>query len=136
MPDRTQPPAIKDAVDFKLTLKPAERIILKNNAPVYAINAGVEEVMMLEFVFYAGNCYENKNLVASATNNLLKNGTSKKTAFQINDHFEYYGAYLNRSCHSETANLTLHCLTKHLNKLLPVIQEVLTDSIFPEEELH
>lgn len=132
---RTVSPPIKNAVDLNLTLKPYEKIVLKNGAPVYAINAGVEEVMMLEFVFYAGNCYENKNLIASATNNLLKNGTSKKSAFQINEHFEYYGAYLNRVCYNETATLTLHCLSKHLNKLLPVVREILTDSIFPDQEL-
>lgn len=135
MINRTVSPPIKNAVDLNLKLKSYEKIVLKNNAPVYAINAGVEEVMMLEFVFYAGNCYEKKNLIASATNNLLKNGTSNKTAFQINEHFEYYGAYLNRTCFNETATLTLHCLSKHLNKLLPVIREILTDSIFPEQEL-
>ena len=135
MLNRTIPPPIKDAVDFNLTLKPYEKILLKNNVPVYAVNAGVEEVMMLEFVFYAGNCYEQKNIVAAATNSLLKNGTSKKTAFEINEHFEYYGAYLNRACFNETATLTLHCLSKHLNNLLPVIREILTDSIFPEKEL-
>lgn len=132
---RTVSPPIKNAVDLNLTLKPYEKIVLKNGAPVYAINAGVEEVMMLEFVFYAGNCYEKKNIIASATNNLLKNGTSKKTAFQINEHFEYYGAYLNRVCYNETATVTLHCLSKHLNNLLPVIREILMDSIFPEQEL-
>ena len=135
MPDRKVSPPIKHAVDLNLTLKPCKKIILKNNAPVYALNAGVEEVMMLEFVFYAGNCYEDKNIIAAATNNLLKNGTSKKTAFQINEHFEYYGAYLNRACYNETATLTLHCLTKHLNLLLPVVREIITDSIFPEQEL-
>ncbi len=135
MLNRTVSPPIKNAVDLNLTLKPYEKIILKNGAPVYAINAGVEEVMMLEFVFYAGNCYEEKNIIASATNSLLKNGTSKKSAFLINEHFEYYGAYLNRACYNETATLTLHCLSKHLNKLLPVIQEILTDSIFPDHEL-
>jgi predicted Zn-dependent peptidase len=135
MLNRTVPPPIKDAVDFNLTLKPYEKILLKNNAPLYAVNAGVEEVMMLEFVFYAGNCYEQKNIVAAATNSLLKNGTSKKSAYQINEHFEYYGAYLNRACLNETATLTLHCLSKHLNNLLPVIREILTDSIFPEKEL-
>ncbi|MDB5198458.1 MAG: insulinase family protein [Chitinophagaceae bacterium] len=135
MLNRTVSPPIKNAVDLNLTLKPYEKIVLKNNAPVYAINAGVEEVMMLEFVFYAGNCYEQANIIAAATNNLLKNGTSKKTAFQINEHFEYYGAYLNRACYNETATLTLHCLTKHLNQLLPVVREILTDSIFPEQEL-
>ncbi len=135
MLNRTVSPPIKDAVDFKLTLKPYEKIVLENNVTVYAVNAGVEEVMMLEFVFYAGNCYEQKNIAAAATNSLLKNGTSNKSAFQINEHFEYYGAYLNRACFNETATLTLHCLSKHLNKLLPVIREILTDSVFPEQEV-
>ena len=81
MLNRTQSPPIKDAVDFNLKLKPYEKILLKNNTPVYAINAGVEEVMMLEFVFYAGNSYEQKNLVVVITNNLLKNGMFIKTAF-------------------------------------------------------
>ena len=135
MLNRTISPPIKDAVDLDLVLKPYKKIVLKNNASVYAINAGVEEVMMLEFVFYAGNCYEQQSLVAAVTNNLLKNGTSKKTAFQVNEHFEYYGAYLNRACHHETATLTLHCLSKYLHQLLPVIREILTDAIFPEQEL-
>jgi zinc protease len=133
--DRKIAPPIKDAVDIDLKLKPYEKFVLKNNAPVYAVNAGVEEVMMIEFVFSAGNCYEQKNIVAAATNSLLKNGTSKKTAYQINEHFEYYGAYLNRSCHNENATVTLHCLSKHLNQLLPVVKEILTDSVFPEDEL-
>ena len=86
-------------------------------------------------VFNAGNSFENKNLVASATNYLIKNGTGKKTALEINEHFEYYGAYLNRTCQNETATVTLHCLSKHLKELLPVIREIITDSVFPEQEL-
>jgi zinc protease len=68
-------------------------------------------------------------------NFLLKNGTSKKNAFQLNEHFEYYGSYLNRNCYNETATVSLHCLNKHLEVLLPVVKEMLVDSIFPEEEL-
>ena len=49
--------------------------------------------------------------------------------------FDFYGAYLNRSCYNETAVVTLHCLTKYVAELLPVVAEVITDSIFPEEEL-
>ena len=135
MPDRINTPTIKDAVDFDLKLKPCDRYTLNNGSSVYALNAGAEEVLMLEFVFYAGNCYENQNLVASTANHLLKNGTSKKNAYQINEHFEYYGAYLSRACQNETATVTLHCLSKHLTELLPVVRELLLDSIFPEEEL-
>lgn len=135
MPDRINTPTIKDAVDFDLKLKPCDRFTLNNGASVYALNAGAEEVIMLEFVFFAGNCYETHNLVAASANYLLKNGTTNKTAFQINEHFEYYGAYLTRTCQNETATVTLHCLSKHLNELLPVVRELLVDSIFPDEEL-
>jgi len=133
--DRRKAPPITDAVHFNLHLKPYTKLTLKNGIEVYTVEAGPEEVMSVEWVFYAGNWYEDRNLVAASTNLLLKNGTSAKTAFQINEHFEYYGSYLNRSCHSETATMTLHCLTKHVNELLPVVRELLTDSVFPEEEV-
>ncbi|MEO8415096.1 MAG: pitrilysin family protein [Ginsengibacter sp.] len=135
MLDRTIPPPIKDAVDFNLTLNPCKKFLLTNGAPVYYINDGAEEVAMIELVFNAGNTFENKNLVAAATNYLLKNGTSKKTALEINEHFEYYGAHLERSCRNETATITLHCLSKHLKEVLPVIREIITDTVFPETEL-
>jgi zinc protease len=132
---RTQPPPIKDAVEFDLKLKPYQKFVLDNGIPVYYFNGGAEEVMMVDMVFYAGNDNEEQNLVANATSFLLKNGTTQKSALQINEHFEYYGAYLNRACHNETANITLHCLSKHLNELLPVMHEIVTDSVFPEREL-
>ena len=135
MLDRKQPPPIVDAVQFHLQLKSCQRFSLKNGVEVYAIDAGAEEVMMIEWVFFAGNWFEKQNLIAATTNFLLKNGTTHKNAFQINEHFEYFGSYLNRSCYNETATVTLHCLTKHIKELLPVVRELLTDSILPEEEL-
>jgi zinc protease len=135
MINRKDAPPIVDAVDFKLSLKSCEKFVLKNRVEVYAVNAGAEEVMMLEWVYSAGNCYEDKNLVAASANFLLRNGTSKKTAFQLNEHFEYYGAYINRACFNETATISLHTLTKHVHELLPVVREMITDTIMPEEEL-
>lgn len=135
MLNRTIAPPIVDAVDFQLHLKNAERYQLKNGVEVYAINAGAEEVISLEWVFYAGNWQEDQNLVAATANFLLRNGTSTKTAFQINEHFEYYGSYLNRACYNETATITLHSLTRHIPELLPVVKELIIDSTMPEEEL-
>lgn len=135
MPNRQLPPETKDAIAYTLELKPFRKFILDNGVAVYAIDAGAEEVVQLELVFKAGNWYEPANLVASATNYLLKNGTSQKNAFHINEHFEYYGSYLNRACYNETAALSLHSLTKHLRHLLPVIQELISDSVMPEAEL-
>ena len=134
--DRTTPPLIKDAVELNLRLKPYDKFTLNNGADVYAVDAGAEEVLQVEWIFYAGNWFEKKNLVAASANFLIKNGTTKKNAYQLNEHFEYYGSYVNRNCYNETATITLHCLTKHLEVLLPVVREMLTESIMPEEELN
>lgn len=133
--DRTVVPNIKLPVEFNVQLPPCERYTLSNGVEVYAVNMGGEDTLMLNWVFYAGNWYEKKKMSASATNYLLKNGTSKLTAFGVNEHFEYYGSYLNRNCYNETAELTLHCLNKHVNVLVPVVAELITDSVFSEEEL-
>ena len=133
--DRKTAPPIKDAVEFNLQLKPCEQFTLDNGVPVYAIDAGAQDVLQLELVFYAGNWFEDQRSVASATNFMLKNGTGKRTAFQLNEDFEYYGAYCSRACYNETAVATLSTLSKHLPELLPVLEEMITDSIFPETEL-
>lgn len=135
MINRTIAPPIKDAIDFNLQLKPYTKFILDNGVPVYAIDAGAEEVLQVEWVFGAGNWFEEKNMVAAATNFLLKNGTAGKNAFEINEHFEYYGAYLNRAAYNETATISLHCLNKHTAELLPVVAELISESVFPGDEV-
>ena len=135
MLDRKIIPTIEEAVHFDLQLKNCDRFTLDNKVPVYAMNAGAQDVVMVEWVFDAGNWYDKQPMVAATTNFLIKNGTTSKSAYQINDFFEFHGAYLNRSCYNETASITLHCLSKHLEILLPVVREIIETSIFPEQEL-
>jgi zinc protease len=135
MLNRTIAPPIKDAVDLTLQLKPYEKFVLDNGVEVYSVNAGEEEVLQLEWIFSAGNWYDEQSMIAATTNYLLKNGTIKKTAFEINEQFEYYGAYVNRACYSETAAVTLHCLSKHLPLLLANIAALFTDANFAQQEI-
>lgn len=132
---RKQPPKIIDAVEFDLKLPTIQQFHLNNHTPVYAYNGGEQDIIMIEFVFYAGNWYEEKNIIAATTNALLKNGTKTKNALAINEHFEFYGAHLDTSTFSETATVTLHTLSKNVEQLLPVMSELFTDCIFPEEEI-
>src|SRR5690349_19105599 len=117
--NRKQAPKIKDAIELDLKLKPYEKHVPNNGVEVYAVDAGAEDVLQLEWVFYSGNWFEERNLIAASTNFLLKNGTTSKNAFQINEHFEYYGAYVNRNCYNETATVSMHCMSRHLEALLP-----------------
>ncbi|MEO7308473.1 MAG: pitrilysin family protein [Ferruginibacter sp.] len=133
--NRRSAPAIKDAIEFDLKLKPYQKFNLQNGVPVYCIDAGAQEVVQVELVFYAGNWFEQQKNVASTTNYLLKNGTSTRSAFQLNEEFEYYGAYCNRSCYNETAVVSLSSLSKQFPFILPVVREMITDSVFSETEL-
>lgn len=133
--NRNIAPGIKDAVDFDIQLKPYQQFALDNGVEVFTFEGGSQDVMSLELVFYAGNAFEQKDWVAAATSFLLKNGTKNKTAFEVNEFFEYYGAYVNRHCYNETATITLHTLTKYFEKTLPGITELITDAAFPEKEL-
>ncbi|MBO9593801.1 MAG: insulinase family protein [Niabella sp.] len=135
MPDRSVAPPIVDAVNFNLQLQPYQKYILKNGVEVYAVDAGTEEVLQVEWVFDAGNWYETKNLQAAVTNHLLKNGTESRSAYEINEYFDYYGAYLNRNCYAETATISLHCLTKHITELLPAVKDIIAGSTLPQKEM-
>jgi zinc protease len=133
--NRKVAPPIKDAKEFELELPPYTKYTLSNGVELYAIDMGKVDAMMISWIFDAGNSYETKTGVAAAANTLLKNGTSARKAFDISEHFDYYGAYLNRACHHETAELTLHCLNQHFRELVPVVAELVTDSIYPADEL-
>lgn len=135
MLNRSKAPHIKDAVAYNITLKKPDVYKLDNGVDVYNVQAGTEEVVQIEWVFRAGNWFEEQKLVASAANFLIKNGTRNKSAYEINEFVDFYGAYLNRSCYNETAVVSLHCLSKQLEHILPLVQEILVDAILPEEEL-
>ena len=135
MLNRTIPPAIQNASTFDLYLKAVRSILLKNGIEVYLLDAGTQDVMQVEWVFDAGNGYEQNNTVAAATNHLIKSGTAKKTAYDINEYFEFYGAYLQRACYNETAVVSLSCLSKQAIMLIPKVFEVIHEASFPAEEL-
>jgi len=132
--NRTIAPPIHDAVSFTYHLPTLQTTTLQNGIPLYWLQAGVQEVIEVNWVLPAGIWQEDKPSVAQATAALLKSGTSNKTSQQINESFEFYGANLQVSCGNDWVTISLYTLKKHLGKLLPIVLELLTDAVFPEEE--
>ncbi len=131
--DRKTMPPLGNIPD--LALKNPENIRLNNGLDLYIIDGGYEKVTRLDIVFEAGSAYQKKKLTAASVTNLLKEGTKNKTSVEIVEILDYHGAYLNIGNNKDTATLTLFSLTKHLDKLLPLINEILTESVFPQREL-
>jgi predicted Zn-dependent peptidase len=135
MLDRKTPPPIHDAVEFDYRLPPITRQRLDNGTPFYWLSAGVQDVVEIDFVFPAGVWHEDKPAVAMATGGLLKNGTARHSAHQIHESLEFYGANLRVNTGDDFSIVSLYALTKDLPLLLPIIHEILTEAIFPGEEV-
>ena len=133
--DRTKQPLIQDPVAFDYVLPPLNTEQLDNGTKLYWLNAGVEDVVEINWVFPAGIWYEDRNAIAQATAGQLKNGTHKQTAQQINEALEFYGASLKVNAGNDYTTITLDALTKHLPSLLPIVLELILHPIFPEHEL-
>ena len=113
-----------------------ERSRLSNGVPVFIINAGSQEVLRFELIYDAGRRHEMKRGIAQATAKLLLEGTSKKSAQQIAEETDYFGATLGAEAAVDCSILSLTCLTRHAEPLFELLRHVTSDSVFPEKELH
>ena len=108
---------------------------LDNGIPVFTINAGKQELVRIEFIFDNVNWDPSKPLEAVATSHLVNNGTAKLTAKDIADQVDYYGAFLQTEYGADQTAIKLYTLNKHLAAVLPILRSILTESIFPEQEV-
>lgn len=114
----------------------ADDFILANKIPVCSINAGTQDIVKIDFVFQAGSWEQDYLLQSMFTNLMLNEGTKKYSSQKIAEIFDYYGAHLNLSVEKHNAVLTFVSLTKHIDKLFPVVDDILKNSVFPEKEFN
>lgn len=119
----------------KLNITEPEFFTLDNGIPVYLLPANQQEATRLDIVFDAGSAYQSQKLQAGATNKLLKEGTKNKTSFEITQTLDFYGAYLDSFSGKDKAGLTLFGLHKYFDKLIPLFHEIISEAVFPEEEV-
>lgn len=131
--DRTISPDFKTVDKIEMIRATEKR--LRNNIPVYSINAGTQELIKIEFLFGAGMYQQKMPLQASTVNAMLEEGTSKMNAAQIADAVDYYGAFLEVGVSQDNASVVLYTLNKHLKSTLPVVEDVIKNATFPEDEL-
>jgi len=133
MIDRSVAPVHKEIKS--VNLDDYELKYLSNGIPVYIFNTGSQNIVSIEIMFDAGSFNQSKPLVASCTNALLMEGTSKYSSQQINEAVDFYGAFLQTDISKDVASIALYALNKQLHNVLPYLKEVLLNPTFPEHEL-
>lgn len=113
----------------------AKKHLLKNNIPVFSISGGDQNLIRIEFLFGNVNWDKENPLLASATNAMLNEGTETLTAAEIASKIDFYGSFFQTEYSADRSSVTLYSLNKYLENTLPIVKEVLTASVFPENEL-
>src|SRR3569833_742872 len=131
--DRKQAPESKGIENINL-LKP-EHFELNNGSNVYCFNSGDQELVRIEWIFGNQRFNPEKPLLNIAANTLLTEGTNSLTQAQISDKVDFYGSFLQVDYGYDNSTVTLYSLNKHLQHTLPVLKDIITDSVFPEKEL-
>lgn len=132
--DRTQSPAFQAIHDVRL---PAlQSATLDNGIPIHWIAVPHQPVMRIECIFNAGAWYENGQPGAAFfALKMLAEGTARRTSAEISEYVDRYGAFLELNTGPDRASLVVYCLTRHLGSILPLVEELLTESTFPQKEL-
>lgn len=133
MTDRTVAPVFGQVE--KIELIKAEPFVLSNGLKVFSISGGEQDLVRIEFIFENVNYDPKKPLQSYATNAMLNDGTSELSSSEIADKIDYYGAFLQTDYSNDQSTVTLYSLNKHLSATLPIVKAIVSDSIFPQEEI-
>ncbi|HMN24549.1 MAG TPA: pitrilysin family protein [Ignavibacteriaceae bacterium] len=113
-----------------------EVVALDNGLTIYLMEKKDVPIISFSAVFNAGAIRDGEaNGLASFTAEALKFGTTNYNKSQIDSIFNFYGSSLNTYARLDYSGLSTQFMKNDLEKLLPVIREVITSPTFPDEEI-
>ena len=112
-----------------------EKRILDNNVEAYMLNAGAQDILKIDLVFDIDNRNQENPLIASTVNKMLIEGSKTLNSQQIAEKLDYYGAFIQLTPTKDLGNITLYTLKKYLPKTLEVLDDIIKNPTFPENEL-
>lgn len=132
--DRSKPPKGKAPKDvhfpdyFDTTLANGINVLVIENSKIPAVS--------VRLVFKnAGSYYDSKYGLASITADLLTKGTTHRSATQIAEEIDFIGGSLTSGSDWDGSYVSLSCLSKHLDKGIDVLADVVLNPVFNEDEI-
>jgi predicted Zn-dependent peptidase len=135
MLDRTLAPDYHKITEVHIPEAQSE--ILANGLKIHKIHVPGQPVIRVEYIFRAGTFFEapDERMLSYFAVKMLNEGTKNRTATELHEFFDKYGAFPEFMHGAENVYFTVYSLSKYLPELLPVMQEIITESVFPESEL-
>lgn len=133
--DRTSLRQPRITVPQNITLPPIVKVVARSGVEINVIDAPSADVVRFSFVFAAGSVRQQKSFEASATVNMLSEGSTSLTSQQIAEQLDYYGSYFDVSLDRDFAIVTFCCLGKFFDPTMELAREILLRPAFDQTEL-
>ena len=131
--DRTLAPEFRGIERIPL-LAPVEAK-LDNGIPVYLLDVGTQDVVKIELWSNAGSVFGEEGYLAAACAKLMPEGTTSKSAEEIANGFDHYGAHLESKSDKEHLQVALFTMNRFLEPTFDSFVDVVMNANFPEEEV-
>ncbi|MFI3295927.1 MAG: pitrilysin family protein [Rikenellaceae bacterium] len=131
--DRQQMPPTQ--LPESLTLPSHTLYTTDNGVELYALSSGDNPVIRLSVVFRSGSRHQIHPFTASATLNMLSEGTARLTSAEISQTLDFYGIFYDTSIDRDFSIVTINVLEKFLPEALDLLEQLLIYPSFSEKEL-
>ena len=132
------PPQLPSFPPLKFKPSKAQRLELKNGLALYLLEDPELPYLQIQALIRTGRAYDPGDKIGlgelfAAT--LRAGGTQNYSADRINETLEYLGASIEASLGLEHAGLSASCLSKDLEKVLPIFLDILQNPLFESKYL-
>lgn len=111
---------------------PLPRILrLNNGIELYIVDKGDQEVCRFDILFEGGRYAGRIPAIADMTGPMLRKGIPGMDAESIAEHLDYYGAWMQTGTTQHYSAISLFSLNRNLDKVLPVISQMITEPSMP-----
>jgi len=112
-----------------------EKFTLTNGLTIYLMEQHEVPVISFSAILPAGAIYDgSQSGLASITASGLQYGTTSYSKTKIEEELDFIGASLNTYASKESAGLSCKFASKDVDKVMPILKEVLIDPVFDKDE--
>jgi zinc protease len=133
MLDRTLTPSYYSP-EFKNIPLP-EKAELSSGVKIYSFNNDAQKVFKIELIFSVGSNIISNPVIASLCMPMLREGTSSRSATEISNILDYYGAFLDLKSGLENISISLYGRSSFINELIPLLADIINNPVFDEAAL-
>lgn len=113
---------------------PPEKYSLSNGRTLYAFPSESTGLVKLDLLCEAGTAYQQHKLTAVAANNLYTTACCRLDARQLAEFIDYRGILVDSNTDALRAATTFYTLSRHIDDLIPIVEELVRQPAFPEED--